>query len=140
MRKSEFFEIWRLIAYPGRQFIKWFTRKQLKKRYHWLRVECFTLMLAGPRSKCCNATVWQAEMGNNTRWFCNKCTNRLTNDFTPHLFAYSISEVDGMLRKAIVEFGNKLKTLKLIPKEVEQWRPIVAEFARDIHKAALLLN
>lgn len=137
MKKSKFFEIWRLITGPGRQFIKWFTRKQLKKRYHWLRIECFTPIIAGPRSKCCNATVWQAERGGKIRWFCNKCTNRLTDDFAPHPFACSISGVDEMLRKSMTEFRDKI--LKLTPKD-EQWQPIIAEFVRGVVKAIFLLN
>lgn len=136
MKKSKFFGVGRLITGPGRQFIKWFIRKQLKKRYRWLRVECFTLIIAGPRSKCCNAMVWQAERGGKIRWFCSKCTNRLTDDFAPHPFAYSISEVDGILRKSMTEFKNKL--LKLTPKS-EQWQQTITEFVRDSVKAILLL-
>lgn len=133
IKKSGFFtNLWRWMTRPKQQWL----RRQLKKRYFWLNVDCFTPLSA--RSPCCNVMVWRAERGGFTSHFCNKCSKRLTADFMPKPYGHSIDEVHQMMlegpfkefKAALAEHGNNMKTL----------RPAIKKYLFDFFRITSLLN
>lgn len=110
MKNFKFFTIWRLFTGLWRRFIEWRNRRQLKKRYNWLLIQYFT-PIAKERSKCCDAMVWRGEKDSKKRWFCDKCTNRLLNDFSLYQYSISINEIDKILREVLVDYASKMKGL-----------------------------